>query len=81
MKKSGIALMRAVDAAKAIIERDHRPDGYNIGVNCDVAAGQTNFHMQVHLIPRYVGDATDPCGGVRNAVPGKGNYLPADRPK
>jgi hypothetical protein len=28
----------------------------------------------VHLIPRHVGDVKDPIGGVRNTIPGKGNY-------
>jgi diadenosine tetraphosphate (Ap4A) HIT family hydrolase len=76
-----LALMQAVDAAKAIIEKDHRPDGYNIGMNCGAAAGQTIFHLHVHLIPRYVGDAADPRGGVRNAIPGEGIYVPTGRPK
>lgn len=73
--------MRAVDAAKAIIEGSHRPDGYNIGMNCGAAAGQTIFHLHVHLIPRYDGDVTDPRGGVRNAIPGKGDYISTDRLK
>jgi diadenosine tetraphosphate (Ap4A) HIT family hydrolase len=37
-------------------------------------AGQTIFHCHVHLIPRRKGDVDDPTGGVRNAIPGKGNY-------
>lgn len=40
-------------------------DGYNIGVNVGTAAGQTIFHMHVHVIPRYNGDVQDPRGGVR----------------
>lgn len=72
------ALMSAIDVAKAIIEKDHRPDGYNIGMNCGAAAGQTIFHLHIHLIPRYLGDALDPRGGVRNAIPGKGDYRPTD---
>jgi diadenosine tetraphosphate (Ap4A) HIT family hydrolase len=50
---SRTALFKALDAAKAIIEKDHRPDGYNIGINYGAAAGQTIFHLHVHLIPRY----------------------------
>jgi diadenosine tetraphosphate (Ap4A) HIT family hydrolase len=38
-----IALFKAIDTAKAIVEKDHRPDGYNIGINCGAAAGQTIF--------------------------------------
>jgi diadenosine tetraphosphate (Ap4A) HIT family hydrolase len=34
-------------------------------VNVGAAAGQTIFHLHVHLIPRYAGDVPDPRGGVR----------------
>jgi diadenosine tetraphosphate (Ap4A) HIT family hydrolase len=54
-----------VGRAKARIEDEHRPDGYNIGVNVGRAGGQTRMHVHVHLIPRYKGDVADPCGGVR----------------
>jgi ATP adenylyltransferase len=69
------ALVAAMDVAKAIIDKHHRPDGYNIGVNCGAAAGQTIFHLHIHLIPRFLGDVADPRGGVRHVIPGKGNYL------
>jgi diadenosine tetraphosphate (Ap4A) HIT family hydrolase len=49
-------------------------DGFNIGVNIGVAAGQTVMYPHVHLIPRRTGDVEDPVGGVRNTIPGKGNY-------
>ena len=49
-------------------------DGFNIGFNSGVAAGQTVMYPHVHLIPRRVGDVADPVGGVRNTIPGKGNY-------
>jgi diadenosine tetraphosphate (Ap4A) HIT family hydrolase len=52
-----------------------QPLGCNIGVNVGSVAGQTVGHVHVHLIPRYDGDVEDPTGGVRNVIPGKGNYL------
>ncbi len=54
-------------------ERDH-PDGYNVGINVGRDAGQTVMHVHVHLIPRYGGDVPAPRGGVRNVIPGKGDY-------
>jgi len=49
-------------------------DGFNIGYNSGQAAGQTVMYPHVHLIPRRAGDVEDPVGGVRNTIPGKGNY-------
>lgn len=49
-------------------------DAYNIGINMGTAAGQTINWPHIHLIPRRNGDVEDPIGGVRNTIPGKGNY-------
>lgn len=69
------ALYRAIDKAKEIIESEHlKPDGYNIGMNCGEAAGQTVMHFHCHVIPRYKGDMENPKGGVRHCVAGKGYY-------
>jgi superfamily II DNA or RNA helicase/diadenosine tetraphosphate (Ap4A) HIT family hydrolase len=70
-----IALLDGIERAKQEILRLYQPDGFNIGINVDAAGGQTVFHLHVHVIPRYAGDIPDPRGGVRNVIPGKGNYL------
>jgi len=42
---------------KAQIDEQFHPDGYNVGANVGEVAGQTIFHLHVHVIPRYHGDA------------------------
>ena len=69
------ALMRAVDAARLAIEASQPVDGYNIGINNGSAAGQTVFHLHVHVIPRRHGDVPDPRGGVRYVFPARANYV------
>ncbi len=48
------------------LEENYHPAGYNIGINLDKAAGQTIFHLHIHVIPRYAGDVKNPRGGIRN---------------
>ena len=55
-------------------------DGFNIGLNYGEAAGQTVPWPHIHLIPRRKGDVPDPVGGVRNTIPGKGNYRKTPAP-
>lgn len=69
------ALTEATVSVRALIEQRFRPEGYNIGVNAGGAAGQTIFHLHLHVIPRYPGDVPDPRGGVRWVIPSKANYL------
>lgn len=68
------AMLALADQARAWIESRHAPNGYNLGVNVGAAAGQTVFHVHLHLIPRYFGDAERPRGGVRAVIPGKQDY-------
>jgi superfamily II DNA or RNA helicase/HKD family nuclease/diadenosine tetraphosphate (Ap4A) HIT family hydrolase len=73
-------LLTATAIAKAEIEARHRPEGYNIGINVGQAAGQTVFHLHLHVIPRYPGDVEDPRGGVRHVLPARANYLASTEP-
>jgi superfamily II DNA or RNA helicase len=68
-------MMAAVADARTAIERVQQPDGYNLGVNIGHAAGQTIFHLHVHVIPRYHGDVPAPRGGVRHVIPEKADYI------
>lgn len=64
---------------RKIDERFH-PDGYNVGINVNEAAGQSVFHVHMHLIPRYKGDVTNPKGGVRGVIPSKQKYFSEEKP-
>ena len=55
--------------ARDALSRELRPDGYNVGVNDGIAAGQMVGHTHIHLIPRYKGDHPDSRGGVRHVIP------------
>lgn len=65
---------RLIKKVKKLIDKKFKPHSYNIGVNEGEAAGRTIHHLHIHLIPRYTGDVKNPRGGVRNVIPGKGNY-------
>ncbi len=38
---------------KHILDSEHSPDAFNIGMNCGKHAGQSVFHFHLHVIPRY----------------------------
>ena len=59
---------------RTVLDDEFNPDGYNVGVNVNAAAGQSIFHVHIHLIPRYAGDSTHPQGGVRQVIPEKADY-------
>lgn len=68
------AFNELIERCKKILDDEYSPDGYNIGVNCGESAGQTVFHVHLHLIPRYIGDIDNPRGGVRGVIPNKRIY-------
>ncbi len=68
------ALWLLVNRCKTLIQKRFNPDGYNVGINVGEAAGQSIFHVHIHLITRYKGDVENPRGGVRGVVPGKKDY-------
>ena len=47
------AVFDLINKAKALLECEHHPDGYNIQVNNGSVAGQIVMHAHMHLIPRY----------------------------
>jgi len=57
-----------------IFKSDRSVKGINVGMNCGETADQTVMHAHIHLIPRRDGDVSDPGGGIRHLISGKGYY-------
>lgn len=62
------------DQKELLEDKDKTITGFNVGVNCGEDAGQSIFHVHVHLIPRRYGDMKEPKGGVRGVIPEKQKY-------
>lgn len=67
-------LWRLVAEMRSFLMEEYQPNGFNVGFNVGLEAGQTIDHVHIHIIPRYTGDMDDPTGGVRHVIPEKEKY-------
>lgn len=72
--KEQTACWIVANKAKLLLQDKFHPNGFNIGINVNEAAGQTIWHSHIHVIPRYKDDVTNPRGGVRGVIPNKKEY-------
>jgi diadenosine tetraphosphate (Ap4A) HIT family hydrolase len=68
------AIWRFVGEVREHLLARYHPDGFNIGFNDGLAAGQTVSHAHVHIIPRRQGDVPDPRGGIRWVIADNAPY-------
>ena len=54
------ATFSLLEEAKALLDAEYAPDGYNLGWNSGAVAGQEVFHAHLHVTPRY---ADEPLAG------------------
>jgi diadenosine tetraphosphate (Ap4A) HIT family hydrolase len=61
--------------ARAMLDRQCQPDGYNVGWNSGAVGGQEVFHAHLHVIPRF---ADEPLAGrgIRYAIKQPENRRP-----
>lgn len=67
-------MIELLNKCKEIVDKKYNPQGYNVGLNCGIVAGQSVMHVHMHLIPRYTGDVENSRGGVRGVIPSKKSY-------
>lgn len=61
-QKEQSACWLMVNKIQEILTQTHQPDGFNIGMNINRAAGQNVMHASIHIIPRYNGDGKGKSG-------------------
>ena len=59
---------------QSLLNLDKEITAFNVGVNAGKDAGQSIMHCHIHLIPRRKSDIENPRGGIRNVIPGMGDY-------
>ena len=57
-----------------IMALDPSVTSFNVGTNDGVDAGQSIYHLHIHLFPRRPGDIENPRGGVRGIIPARQKY-------
>ena len=70
-----VACYQLIKKIKINIENnDNSVEGFNVGTNSGIVAGQSVMHCHIHLIPRRKGDVENPQGGVRSVIPLRQHY-------
>lgn len=62
--------------AKALLDEQYAPDGYNVGWNTGEVGGQVIFHAHLHLIPRFK-DEPYAGRGIRSWLKQEANRRPS----
>ena len=57
-----------VNKVQEILNKEYHPDGFNLGLNINKAAGQKVMHTHIHLIPRYQDDFQGNNKGIRSII-------------
>jgi diadenosine tetraphosphate (Ap4A) HIT family hydrolase len=68
------ACLIMVNRVRNILFAQFKPQGFNVGINDGIIAGQSIKHAHIHIIPRYPKDVRDPEVGIRNIIPLKEKY-------
>jgi diadenosine tetraphosphate (Ap4A) HIT family hydrolase len=67
--KEQAACWLMANKVQEILTKEFKPDGFNVGMNINKAAGQAMNHATIHIIPRYQGDNNGKKSGMRLVIP------------
>ncbi len=67
--KEQAACWLMANKVQEILKSEFQPDGFNVGMNINKAAGQAMNHATIHIIPRYHGDTHHKKSGMRSVIP------------
>jgi diadenosine tetraphosphate (Ap4A) HIT family hydrolase len=67
--KEQTACWLMANKVQKILTTEFQPDGFNVGMNINKAAGQAINHATIHIIPRYQGDNNGSKSGIRSVIP------------
>ena len=48
-----MATFELIQRVKEYLDKQHHPDGYNLGWNCGTVGGQKVFHAHLHILSRF----------------------------
>jgi diadenosine tetraphosphate (Ap4A) HIT family hydrolase/DNA-binding XRE family transcriptional regulator len=66
------SMLHMLDKGKKYLDKEFKPDGYNIGFDLGEVSGQFIPYFCIHIIPRYSGDSTHPFKtGIQRVIPEK----------
>ena len=71
-KEEWNATYTLLQEVKKHIDKEFKPDGYNLGWNCGEVGGQHIFHAHFHVLPRYE-DEPLAGKGIRHMFKGREN--------
>ena len=47
-------MFELLEQAKVFLEKERKPDDYNVGINVGESSRQSVWHVHAHLIPCYI---------------------------
>src|SRR5690606_2988560 len=61
-------LLALIGTVRELLDQQHAPAGYTIGIDDGEAAGRRGEHLHIHVIPRHLPASDAPRRGIRDLL-------------